>query len=174
MANQPFGRYRSYAMIDLPASSACNDSAEKWADARAPSCLRVQKSLRTARSRRNRLSFQDPERVPFPGCAAKAALRANLERRPTQRWIIDSNTGSYDQRQPALLLSTKGAAGNMMATDRLRAPSDSLPFAAVPPGREPRLIGGRNAAEIRRSCSTLRGYRPPCDTSARYGEGCAY
>ena len=33
MANHRFGLYRSCATIILPASSACNDSAENWADA---------------------------------------------------------------------------------------------------------------------------------------------
>ena len=56
------------------------------------------------------------------------------------------------------------------AGDRL-IPSRSLPhYLAVNPG----LFSGWNAAEIRSSCSTLRGYLPPCDTSARYGESCAY
>jgi hypothetical protein len=50
-------------------------------------------------------------------------------------------------------------------------PCRSLPhYLAVNPG----LFGGWNAAEIGVSCSTLRGYLPPCDTSARHGEGCAY
>ena len=35
MANHQFGLCRSCATIDLPASSARNDSAENWADARA-------------------------------------------------------------------------------------------------------------------------------------------
>jgi hypothetical protein len=52
--------------------------------------------------------------------------------------------------------------------------SDSFPFPAALSGREPGLFGGWNAAEIRSSCSTLRGYLPPCDASARHGEGCAY
>ena len=42
MANHQFGLCRSCATIDLPASSACNDSAENWADARAPSCFKVE------------------------------------------------------------------------------------------------------------------------------------
>ncbi len=71
MANQRFGPYRSYGTIDLPASSACNDSAENWADARAPSCFKVQKSSRTARSGRHGLSFPDRGQVIFPGCAAR-------------------------------------------------------------------------------------------------------
>ena len=49
MANH---RFALYATINLPASSACNRSAENCADARAPSCFKVQKSSRTARSRR--------------------------------------------------------------------------------------------------------------------------
>jgi hypothetical protein len=91
MANQRFGPYRSYGTIDLPASSACNDSAENWADARAPSCFKVQKSSRTARSRRHGLSFPDRGQVIFPGCAARAALKATLEKGLTERWIIGSN-----------------------------------------------------------------------------------
>src|SRR5205823_8664990 len=91
MANQRFGLYRSYATINLPPSSACNDFAENWADARAPSCFKVQKSSRTARSRRHGLSFPDRGQVVFPGCAARAALKATLENGPTERWIIGSN-----------------------------------------------------------------------------------
>src|ERR1041385_5195303 len=91
MANHRFGLYRSYGTIILPASSACNDSAENWAAARAPSCCKVRKPSRTARSRRHGLSFPDRERVIFPGCAARAALKATLEKGPTERWIIGSN-----------------------------------------------------------------------------------
>src|SRR5919198_2076380 len=91
MANHRFGLYRSYATINLPASSACNDSTEHWADARAPLCFKVQKSSRTARSRRHGLSFPDRGQVIFPGCAARAALKATLEEGPTERWTIGSN-----------------------------------------------------------------------------------
>jgi hypothetical protein len=42
MANHRFALYRSYATINPPASSACNRSAENCADARAPSCFKVQ------------------------------------------------------------------------------------------------------------------------------------
>jgi hypothetical protein len=41
-ANQRFGLYKSCATIALPASSACNDFTENWADARAASCFRGQ------------------------------------------------------------------------------------------------------------------------------------
>ena len=91
MANHWFGLYRPYATINLPASSACNDFAENWADARARSCFKVQKSSRTARLRRHGLSFPDREQMIFPGCAARAALKVTLEEGPTERWIIGSN-----------------------------------------------------------------------------------
>src|SRR4029453_9370183 len=91
MANHRFALYRSYATIRLAASSACNDSGENWGDARAPLCFKVQKSSRTARSRRHGLSFRDRGRVIFPGCAARAALRATLEKGPTDGWNIGSN-----------------------------------------------------------------------------------
>src|SRR5947207_14198542 len=90
MANHRFGLYRPYATIILPASSACNDSAENWADARAPSCFKVRKSSRTARSRRHGLSFPDRGQVIFPDCGAKAALKATSEKGPTERWCIGS------------------------------------------------------------------------------------
>src|SRR5215471_19566379 len=91
MANQRFALYKSCATIDLQASSACNDFAETWADARAPSSFKVQKSSRTARSRRHGLSFPDLEQAIFPGCAARAALKASLEKGPREDWIIGSN-----------------------------------------------------------------------------------
>jgi len=91
MANHQFGLCRSCATIDLPASSACNDSAENWADARAPSCFKVRKPSRTARSRRHGLSFPARGQVIFPDCAARAALKATLERSPTDGWITGSN-----------------------------------------------------------------------------------
>src|SRR5215469_11168263 len=91
MGNHRFGLCRSKATINLPASSACNDSAENWADARVPSCFKAQKSSRTARSRRHGLSSRDLGQVIFPGCAARAALKATLEKGPTERWIIGSN-----------------------------------------------------------------------------------
>src|SRR5436190_16924025 len=91
MGNRRFGLYRSYATITLQASSACNDSAENWADARAPSCFKARKSSRTARSRRHGLSYPDRGQVVFPGCAAKAALKATSEKGPTERWIIGLN-----------------------------------------------------------------------------------
>src|SRR5206468_6677762 len=91
MANHRFGLFKSHATINPPVWSACNDSAENWADAKAPSCFKVRKSWRTAKSRRHGLSFPDRGRVIFPGCAARAALKATLEKGPTERWIIGSN-----------------------------------------------------------------------------------
>ena len=91
MANHQFGLCRSCATIDLPASSACNDFAENSTDARAPSCFKVQKPSRTARSRRHGLSFPARGQVIFPGCAARAVLKATLEKGPTDGWIIGSN-----------------------------------------------------------------------------------
>src|SRR5215472_11771149 len=44
MANNRFGLCRSCVTIILPASPACNDSAEDWADTTAPSCFKVRKS----------------------------------------------------------------------------------------------------------------------------------
>src|SRR5262249_8753280 len=41
-ANPRFELCRSYATTSLPASSACNDSAENWADVRGPSCFKDQ------------------------------------------------------------------------------------------------------------------------------------
>lgn len=49
------------------------------------------KSSRTAISRRDGLSFPDRERTNFPGCVARAALKAASAKGPTQRWTIDSN-----------------------------------------------------------------------------------
>jgi len=72
----------SCVTIILPASSACNDSAEDWADATAPSCFKVRKSSKMARSRRRGLSFPDQRRESFPGYAVRAALKANLENPP--------------------------------------------------------------------------------------------
>jgi hypothetical protein len=62
----------------------------RLADARAPSCFKVKKSSRMARSRRRGLSFPDRERETFPGYAVRAALKANLEKNPPERWIIGS------------------------------------------------------------------------------------
>src|SRR5258708_35364738 len=88
-------------MINPPVSSACNASAENWADARAPSCFKVQKSSRTARSRRHGLSFPDRGQVIFPGCAARAALKASLERgRPERGTIGPNEVATIDAGQP--------------------------------------------------------------------------
>src|SRR6185369_8922813 len=91
MASRQFGLYRSYAKINPPVWSACNDSAENSVDVRAPSCFKVQKSSRTARSKRNGLSFPDRGRAIFPAWAARAAFKATLEKDPTDGWIIGSN-----------------------------------------------------------------------------------
>jgi Protein of unknown function (DUF3224) len=63
------------------------------------SCFRAQKSSRTARSRRHGLSFPDQGQANFPGSAARAALKANLDKDQTERWTI----GSSDQ--PALFIT---------------------------------------------------------------------
>jgi hypothetical protein len=68
-----------------------HDSAENWADARGPSCFKGQKSLRTARSRRDGLSFPDRGQTNFRGSVVRADLKASLEKGPTERWTIGSN-----------------------------------------------------------------------------------
>src|ERR1051325_11896258 len=90
MANQRLGLSKSSAAIPPPARSACNDSSENLADGRVRSCFKVQKPSRTATSRRPGLSFLARGLATFPGCAAKAALKANLEKAPTAGWIIVS------------------------------------------------------------------------------------
>lgn len=91
--------WRSYAMINLPAWSACNASAESSADARALSCCKVQKPSRTARSRRHGLLFSDREQVIFLGCAARAALKVALEKGPKDGLIIGlNNRDSFENR----------------------------------------------------------------------------
>jgi hypothetical protein len=90
-ANPLSGLYRSYATTSQPASSACNDSAENWAGGRARSSFKVRKSSRTARSRRLGLSCPDRGQTIYRGCAARAALKATLERGLTERWTIGSN-----------------------------------------------------------------------------------
>ncbi len=109
------------------ASSACNDSAEDWADARAPSCFKVQKLSKMARSRRIGLSFPDRRQVIFPGCAARA-LPATLEESPSRRWITGSNDvatvrsplrrkGSTElQENPALLEGFTGDVTSVALT----------------------------------------------------------
>ena len=91
MANHRFGLYRSNATIKPPAWSACNDSAENWADATAPSCFKVRKQSRAERSKRHGLSFPVRGQVIFPGCAARAALKVTLEKGPTDGWITGLN-----------------------------------------------------------------------------------
>src|SRR5262249_11773387 len=90
-ANHRFELCRSYGTTNLPASSACNGSGEDWAGVRAPLCFRAQKSWRMARSRRRGLSFLDRAQAVFPGCVARAALKASLGEDPTERWIIGSS-----------------------------------------------------------------------------------
>src|SRR2546430_16805448 len=65
--------------------------AEDWVDGRAHLCFKVQKSLMKAGSSRPGLSFPDREQAIFPGCAARAGLKANLKKGPTDGWIIGSN-----------------------------------------------------------------------------------
>src|SRR6266550_9137522 len=100
MANHRFGLYRSCATTNLPPSSACNDSGGNSADARAPSCFKVQKSSRTARSKRHGLSFPDRGLVIFPDCAASVGLKVTLEKGPTDGWIIGSNDVTHRQLVP--------------------------------------------------------------------------
>src|SRR5215470_7372562 len=95
MANHWFGLCKSCATITLPVWSACNDSTESSADARAPSCFKVRKSSRRVGSRRHGLSFPDREPVNCPGCAVKAALQANSEKARTELWITGSNDNSF-------------------------------------------------------------------------------
>src|SRR6266700_7106162 len=90
MANHRFELCRSNATINPRAWSACNDSPENWADVMALSCFRVKKPWRMARSRRRGLSFPDRGQVVFPGCEARAALKATLEKGQTDGWIIGS------------------------------------------------------------------------------------
>ena len=49
---------------------------------------KARKSSRTARSARHGLSFPDRGQEIFPGCAAKVALKASLQKVPGERWII--------------------------------------------------------------------------------------
>src|ERR1041385_4311591 len=91
MANRQSGLCRSCVTIDPLVSSACNDSTEKLADPRAPSCFKVQKPSRTERSLRHGLLFPGRGPVVFPGCAARAVLKATLERGPTDGWTTGSN-----------------------------------------------------------------------------------
>ena len=75
--------------------SACLVSVQRFhgklADARAPSCFKVQKPSRTERSLRHGLLFPGRGPVVFPGCAARAVLKATLEKGPKEHWIIGSN-----------------------------------------------------------------------------------
>src|SRR5215831_13979333 len=91
MADLRPGLYRSYATINLPAKSACNDSAENSVNARARLCFKVQKSSRTARSKQHGLLSPDRGQVTFPACVAKAASKAASARDLTDGWIIGLN-----------------------------------------------------------------------------------
>src|SRR5438067_478601 len=91
MANHRFGLCRFCGTIILPASSAFNDSTENWRDAWERSCFKVQKPSRTAKSRPRGLSFPHRGLVIFPGCAARAASKASLEKGSTDGLIIGSN-----------------------------------------------------------------------------------
>jgi hypothetical protein len=54
--------------------------------------LQGSETIENARSRRNGLSSPGRGQVNFPGCAARAALKASLEKGgPRQRWSIGSN-----------------------------------------------------------------------------------
>src|SRR5579863_1335412 len=88
MANQRSGLCRSNATIDRPAWSACNDSPENWASATARSCFKARKPSRTAKSTRHGLSLRYRGQAIFPGCGARAALKATLETGPKDGWII--------------------------------------------------------------------------------------
>jgi hypothetical protein len=96
-ANRRFAPCKCCAMINPRTSSACSDSAESWAGAKAPSCFKVPKSSRAARSRRHGLSFLDPGQVILRVCAARAALKETSGKGPTDGWI----TGSSDTRGTA-------------------------------------------------------------------------
>src|SRR5689334_7555186 len=117
MANRRSRLYRCYATIIPPASLACNDSAEDWAGAKARSCFKVRKSSRRARSGRHGLSFPDRGRAIFPGCAARAALRALLEKAPTEGWIIGSNKVA---QQAWAAMSHSEASPRLPVRDRRR------------------------------------------------------
>jgi hypothetical protein len=50
MANPRFGLSGFYATINLPASSACSDSVENSADAKAPPCFKFRDRLQRSSS----------------------------------------------------------------------------------------------------------------------------
>src|SRR5437773_1919118 len=113
MANQRLGLSKSSAAITPPARSACNDSSEHLADARVHSCFKVQKPSRTATSRRPGWSFLARGLATFPDCAAKAALKADLERAPTAGWIIGSNDVATITELAMWTFGQRGYGGEM-------------------------------------------------------------
>jgi Protein of unknown function (DUF3224) len=53
--------------------------------------LQGQEVVENGGSRQHGLSFPDRRQMNFPGCAVRAALKATLEKAPTDGWIIGSN-----------------------------------------------------------------------------------
>ena len=103
MANHPFGLSRFNAKIERPAWSACNDSAESWADAKALLSFKVTKSSRMAKSRRPGLWFLARRPAILPDCAGTADLKATLEKGLTAGSTIGSNdepTQKYKKQFP--------------------------------------------------------------------------
>jgi hypothetical protein len=89
-----FGRFRFYATIDLPPSSAFNDSAGRSAGAKELSCFKVRQRSRKARSRRVGLSLPDRVQAISPDFAARVASKATLEKDRKEGWITGSNDGA--------------------------------------------------------------------------------
>lgn len=77
---------------------AYNDFREQSMGVGAPSCFKVKRSLRTAISRRNGLSFPVRAQASLPGCAERAASKAGLGKAPKDGWI----TGSHDMALSSL------------------------------------------------------------------------
>lgn len=63
----------------------------KWAGDKALSCCKVRKPLKTGRSRRDGSWFPDQGQANCQVCAARAALKASLEKDRMERWTIGSN-----------------------------------------------------------------------------------
>ncbi len=91
MASHRFGLYRSCAAMVLPAWSACNDSAENWADARGTFVLQGQEIIDNGKIKATWCVVPESGTMIFRDCAARAALKASLEKGPAERWIIGSN-----------------------------------------------------------------------------------
>ena len=101
--------------------------------------LQGQKSSRTARSRRHGLSFPDRGQAIFPGCAARAALKATLEKGPTEGWIIGSNdvaaitavgradVGERTRREMYTKHNAQVGKGGGPIADRVLGPPRTLP-----------------------------------------------